>query len=167
MICKQIHLVRLSGRGINAVASCIVLLTTFGMISTVSAQAGRTFTMPSPEIILVPTEPEGAAAPQVILVTRTCSSEVNITYEQRNTLARVEGIVESSSCPASHGEYTFVIGIRDENNEQSTLEFTETWQRDDDEPLSFVKEYPIGENVDLTRVRLRSLRCSCDELPVE
>jgi hypothetical protein len=123
--------------------------------------------MPLPDMTLVPTESDVLVGPEVISITRTCSSAVNIISEQRNTLARVTGTVESSSCPASHGEYTLVVAIRDENNERSTLEFTETWQRDNDEPLSFRKEYPIGENVDLTRVSLRGLRCSCEDLPAE
>jgi hypothetical protein len=164
---KQFHFAGLQECVITTHGICIVLLGVAGMVSTAAAQDERKFTMPAPQFILVPKEPDVLVAPEVISVARTCGSEVNIVYEQRNTLARVEGTIESSSCPASHGEYSFVIAVRDENNERSTLEFTETWQRSDDEPISFVKEYPIGENVDLTRVSLRGLHCSCDELPAE
>jgi hypothetical protein len=97
----------------------------------------------------------------------SCNSEVNVSYEQRNTIARVEGIVGSSSCPASSGEYTLAVGFRNESNESGLLEFVETWQRGDDEPLNFVNNYEIGENVDLTRIRVQNLRCTCTEAPTE
>jgi hypothetical protein len=165
---KQLNFISLPAYLKAAVGVCISLIATVGMVTTVAAQAEPTFTMPLPDITLVPGEPKVIVGPEVISVTQTCSSAVNIISEQRNTLARVTGTVESSSCPAaSHGEYTFVIAIRDENDQRSTLEFTETWQRNDDAPISFMKEYPIGENVDLTRVSLRGLRCSCDDLPAE
>jgi hypothetical protein len=103
----------------------------------------------------------------VIKVTPGCDSEVNIVYEQRNTLARVEGSIASSSCPASRGEYTAVVSFTDLNGERTSLEFVEPWQRNDDLPISFLNDYEIGENVDLVSVRLRRLRCTCTETAAE
>lgn len=172
MTCNQYHLVRLPGYRSATITFWIVQLMAVGMVSTVAAQTEFTRETPQPGFAaegitttIVPREPAASVGPQIISISKGCDSEINITYDQRNTIARVQGIVEKSSCPASHGEYTFVIGIRDENNKQSTLEFSETWQRNDDEPISFVKEYEIGESIDLTRVRLRSLRCSCEDAP--
>lgn len=149
----------------KCITSVVLLLVSAGMAATVAAQSEPGFQMPA--ITVQPLEGKVLVPAEIISVGPTCRSAVNITSEQRNTLARIKGTVESSSCPASHGEYTFVIAIRDENNERSTIEVSETWQRSDDAPISFVKEYPIPENVDLTRVSLRGLRCTCDELPAE
>lgn len=149
----------------KCIASVVLLLASAGMAPIAAAQSEPGFQMPA--ITVQPLEGKVLVPAEVITVSKTCGAAVNITWEQRNMLAHVKGTVESSSCPASHGEHTFVIAIRDENNERSTIEVSETWQRSDDAPISFLKEYPIPENVDLTRVSLRGLRCTCDELPAE
>jgi hypothetical protein len=48
-----------------------------------------------------------------------------------------------------------------------TLEFVESWRRDDDQPVKFSADYEIGENVDLVRARSRQLRCTCADTPGE
>jgi hypothetical protein len=45
------------------------------------------------------------------------------------------------------------------------LEFFESWQRQDDQPVKFSATYPIGENVDLLRVRPTQSRCTCADAP--
>lgn len=56
-----------------------------------------------------------------------------------------------------------IVSFRDANGEIQTREFAETWQRSDDAALVLETDYPIGENVDLSRVRTRRNTCTCVE----
>jgi hypothetical protein len=95
-----------------------------------------------------------------------CQANLALDYVQIDSLASVSGVIENEDCAASGGEYTIQARIRDENGETSTLDFPESWQRDDDQPVKFSAEYPIGANVELVRVRSRGLSCECAE-PLE
>ncbi len=94
---------------------------------------------------------------------KRCEAQVSLTYYQKNTVAVVESALNNWDCGASGGEYAVLVRFRDENNELQTLEFPETWRRDDDQEVKSVKEYLIGDNVDLVSVRPRKLRCVCDK----
>ncbi len=96
---------------------------------------------------------------------KRCSADISLSYIQKDTLASVEGSLGNAVCAASSGDYTLAISIRDENGETQTLEFTEVWQRTDDQPVVLEGEYPIGANVDLMRVRTRRASCTCAEAP--
>jgi hypothetical protein len=91
----------------------------------------------------------------------SCNPTMAIQYEQRNTVARVEGTIENPSCAACTGEYTMVVRIRDESGESKTLEFPAKWQRADDKPVKFTADYPVGANVDVLNVRPKGLHCVC------
>lgn len=91
----------------------------------------------------------------------SCLATVAIDYTQRVTLASVEGTVENPDCSASSGSFKVLVTLREAAGDVRTLEFTERWSRDDDRPVPFKADYPIGEDVDLLRVRPRSLSCSC------
>jgi hypothetical protein len=86
---------------------------------------------------------------------------LSVTYGQRNTVARVEAVIDTADCAACSGDVVLLVAIRDSQGEPKTLEFDETWQRTDNRPVKFTKDYPIGENVDLIRVHSGRLRCSC------
>ena len=47
------------------------------------------------------------------------------------------------------------------------LRFEETWQRDNDQPVIIEKRYPIGDDVELKRIRIRKVACACSEAPSE
>jgi hypothetical protein len=96
---------------------------------------------------------------------KTCAATIRLEYEQRNTAARASGTIDNTQCAASRGDYTLVVTVRDANGELTSLEFKEPWQRGDDQPFEFVRDYAIGDNVDLVRVRARGLHCTCDEVP--
>lgn len=102
----------------------------------------------------------------VELKSRQCATEISVEYFQRDTIARVNGLIENESCAASNGEYIVAVRIKDEDGELQTFEFRESWQRDDDQAVDFTADYAIGENVELIWLRSRSLRCTCSE-PVE
>jgi hypothetical protein len=92
---------------------------------------------------------------------QSCNATMEIEYEQRNTVARVEGTIENPSCAACTGDYTIAVRVRDEGGEFKTLEFPGKWQRADDKPVKFTTDYPIGLNVDVVSVRTRGVHCVC------
>lgn len=70
-------------------------------------------------------------------------------------------------CPAgTTGHFTLVANVRDDAGETRPIGFSETWQRADTQDHSFGADYPIGQNVTLTSVRVRNLRCTC-EVPAQ
>jgi hypothetical protein len=97
--------------------------------------------------------------------TKNCQATMNTSSEQRDTIARVEGTIETADCAACSGDYTIVVRVRDESGETKTLEFLGSWQRADDQPVKFKTDYPIGENVDLLGVRSKGLHCVCADAP--
>ena len=94
---------------------------------------------------------------------RSCSAAIDVEYYQRNTVARVSGLLENQDCAASSGSYSIFARIRTAEGEIETLEFPEEWQRDDDQPVAIEADYPIGENVELLRLRTRRVVCRCTE----
>lgn len=93
-----------------------------------------------------------------------CVATIEISYTQRDTAAAVEGTVANNVCAASSGDYKLIVSVRGDDG-LKTLEFVESWQRRDAEPVKFSATYPIGENVDLVRVRPTQSRCTCAEGP--
>jgi hypothetical protein len=94
-----------------------------------------------------------------------CEAVVSTSYHQRNTVARVESTIKVSDCAAAAGEFTLTLRVRDDGGEIKLLELGETWQRSDDRDVSFTKDYPIGENVELVSARVRGLSCTCADPP--
>ena len=99
------------------------------------------------------------------LQSAACQTSIRFGFSQRNTVVRVEGTLENGTCAASNGEYSVSLRIKTATGEVKTLEFPESWKRADDQPLAIKADYPIGENVDLLSVRMRSLRCTCTAAP--
>jgi hypothetical protein len=96
-----------------------------------------------------------------------CKATTSIEYYQSDDVAKVSGEIANDDCAASSGEYTISIRIQNEEGERVDLDFEETWQREDNQTISFMREYAIGKNVDLKRVRARKTRCVCAEIPGE
>lgn len=92
---------------------------------------------------------------------RRCQAQLQISYLQKNDVASVESTLNNSDCAASSGSYIVAVRIRDENDEMSNIEYEETWQRVNIQPIVMKKEYFAGENVDIIRVNTRKLRCTC------
>ncbi|MDY6984200.1 MAG: hypothetical protein SV422_14035, partial [Pseudomonadota bacterium] len=107
----------------------------------------------------VPTQPIVVALPAVVIT--DCEAIIQFEYTQRGALARVEGTIENETCPASSGSFTVSLRTSNDDFEQTTLEFHETWQRDDDEDVNFSRDYAIGDNVDLIGVRTSKSMCKC------
>lgn len=94
-----------------------------------------------------------------------CAAAIEVEYSQRNTVAGVTGTIDTKDCAAASGEYRVVVSVRNEALELTTLEFEETWQRLDAQPVIFKKDYPIGDGVELVRVRARPVSCTCAGSP--
>jgi hypothetical protein len=93
-----------------------------------------------------------------------CEASTLTEYQQRDEIARISGTVSLAACPAgTSGSLTLVARIRDESGDSRTIEFAETWQRDDTEDHTFNADYAIGANVELMGVRVRNLKCACAE----
>jgi len=93
-----------------------------------------------------------------------CSASSTIEYLQNDDIATVSGEITNKQCGASSGTYTMNIRYRDQDGDLHELDFEESWQREDDQSVKFKREYAIGENVDLIRIRTRRMRCVCAEI---
>lgn len=96
-----------------------------------------------------------------------CAATYAVEYIQKDTNVGVAGVIENKDCAASSGEYKLLVRVRDETGEAKTLDFLGSWQRDDEGPVKFGRDYPIGNNVDLVNVRVVQVRCTCADAPTE
>ena len=99
--------------------------------------------------------------PEIKLI--PCQASISLAYYQRNTFAHVETSIENKSCIVGAGSLEISATIRDENSNTSTLAFPKQWQQNGDTKLEFVDDYPIGENVELLRVRSSKIKCDCSK----
>lgn len=107
----------------------------------------------------IPTQPIVVSLPDVVIT--DCEAQIEFNYTQRGAIARVEGSIENETCAASEGSFTVSIRTSNDDFEQVTQEYHETWQRGDDQPVNFSHDYEIGDNVDLIRVRTLKSMCKC------
>lgn len=92
-----------------------------------------------------------------------CKANLSLEYWQEGREARVNKTITNEECGASSGDYRILVAYRGDDGETVTDEYPETWQRDDEQPVSLTATYEIGDNVDLLRVRSRGLSCACAE----
>jgi hypothetical protein len=96
------------------------------------------------------------------IASRDCTATVSLDYFQRGHRAQVELAVDNPYCAASNGGFVIEATVREDGvDEPRKLTFAETWQRDDDATVEMTRLYPIGDNVDLLRIRIRKLTCYC------
>ncbi len=94
---------------------------------------------------------------------KSCSVTASLDYFQRGAEAEVETTIENDDCGASRGSYVIEAAIRADGAQgPEKLTFPETWERNDDQAVIITKRYPIGNDVDLLRVKIRKLKCTCD-----
>jgi hypothetical protein len=96
-----------------------------------------------------------------------CEATIYFQFRQKNTVAVVNSTLTNTDCAASSGSYSVLVRFKDEHDEMQSLEYPETWQRDDDKAIETHREYFIGDNVDLVTIRSRKLRCVCDKTGVK
>ncbi|MFQ5608652.1 MAG: hypothetical protein ACE5F8_00085 [Woeseiaceae bacterium] len=97
------------------------------------------------------------------VVNSSCQAQLEMEYYQKGSNAVVESVLTNEQCAASAGTYVIQVRYRGSDSEIRTKDFPETWQRSDNEPIKNVREYFVGDDVDVIRVRSRKLRCSCTD----
>ena len=142
------------------VAASLALSLLTGLASIAAAQQGESTIVRVEQELKISLDLPDLASSQ-------CEATSAVVYEQRNTVARVENTIKIESCAAAAGAFTVTLRLRDDSGEIKTLELMETWQRADDEDVSFSADYPIGENVELLSARVRGLRCTCADPPAQ
>lgn len=91
-----------------------------------------------------------------------CQATASLDYFQRGNEAQVETSVHTEECGAAEGNFVVSLTVRgDGDDEPRVLNFEETWERSDDIPVESMQRYPIGDDVDLLRVKTRKLSCKC------
>jgi hypothetical protein len=90
-----------------------------------------------------------------------CGARTTTEFRQLDTIARVNGTLEIRDCGPASGTVTVAVVVEDDSGAEKAREFTETWQRDDEQDVSFSADYPIGEKVELVDVHLSGLTCTC------
>ena len=94
-----------------------------------------------------------------------CQATASMDYFQRGAEAQVETSIDTDECGPAEGTYIVKITVRGDGDEEPrVLDFEETWERGDDMPVESMKRYPIGDDVDLLRVKTRKLSCTCREV---
>lgn len=91
-----------------------------------------------------------------------CKARLAIEYWQKGDVADVQMVLNNNECAASHGDFTIEVRVRNDEGELSSDEYAEVWARNDDRPVAMSRLYPIGDDVDLIRVRSSGLSCTCD-----
>lgn len=133
---------------------CLPALAFLGFGTTADAQEQLEHSAESAEFqIKVPVEVHyGADA---------CAARLALEYYQKNTDAHVTATLTNPTCAASEGSYVLRIRYRRDSGESEQIEFEETWSRDDDANIVTEKVYPVGEDLQITRIRSAKLRCYC------
>ena len=93
-----------------------------------------------------------------------CQATAAVDYFQRGVEAQVDTSINTEDCDAAKGNYVVKLTIRtDKDKEAQVLNFEESWERTDDAPVESMRRYPIGNDVDLVRVKIRKLSCTCTD----
>jgi len=95
--------------------------------------------------------------------TTHCRAEATVEYLQHDTLASVGGVIKSDDCESAGGDYTIAVRIRDADGALQNLEYVEAWQADGGNDFRFTRDYDIGPDVDLVRVRVSKVECICND----
>ncbi|MEM7432054.1 MAG: hypothetical protein AAF351_08950 [Pseudomonadota bacterium] len=93
--------------------------------------------------------------------TNVCNANLGLEYFQKGDAVNVASTITNPDCAASSGSYTVSVRVRDDNGETHNIDFAETWERDDANDVVDEKDYPVGDSVDVLRVKGRRLRCEC------
>lgn len=96
-------------------------------------------------------------------VTLACDGQVELRYNQYDTVARVDATLVSASCPIDTLNYALVVSSKSSDGDvnQSRHEFS--WNASAGERLPGSGEYPIGADTDLISVDARQLSCTCEK----
>jgi len=94
--------------------------------------------------------------------TGACKADLHLKYFQKGTDAHVETTLRNEECGASSGNYTVRVQYRDATGGSKLVEFDETWKRNDASDVTSEKDYFVGDDVDIMRIKSSNLSCRCD-----
>jgi len=92
-----------------------------------------------------------------------CKVGLSFEYFQIGDDVNVAGRLTNDGCAAASGEYTVSVRFRTDDGETENIDFVELWSREDNIPIKFDNNYPMGPNTDLVRVRTKRSKCVCTE----
>ena len=97
-----------------------------------------------------------------------CVATAELDYSQRGVEAQVETVVDAKDCDTASGNYVVKVTIRsDADGQARVLDFKESWNRTEGLPFESMRRYPIGDEVELKKVRIRKLSCTCADQGTE
>ena len=120
------------------------------------------------EPIVNETEIKTVIEVEIDIGSNACMANLEVEYYQKDSTAHVETVLNNDNCAASAGTYVIQVRYKDAAGEHQTMDFEETWERSDAEPIVVEKDYFVAHNIDILRVRSRKLNCTCatDEIAV-
>lgn len=97
-------------------------------------------------------------------VSSKCVATATLDYFQRGDEAQVETSIDTEDCSAASGSYIVKLTIRsDTDGKQTVLDVEESWERTEVAPVESMRRYLIGDGMELRKVRVRKLSCTCAE----
>ena len=98
------------------------------------------------------------------IIIERCAATVALDYFQRGAEAEANISVDTMDCGKASGSFVVQVTIKaDDAEEPEKLTFDETWSREDEAAVTMKRKYAIGDGVQLLRIRIRKVACSCDE----
>ena len=92
---------------------------------------------------------------------KACSMTLDLEYYQKVSVAQVKSTLQNDECAASWGSYVLRVHYLPDEGQRSTIEFEETWVRDNDNDVVTEKDYYIGEDLEIRRISAARLHCEC------
>jgi hypothetical protein len=92
-----------------------------------------------------------------------CKADLRLEYFQKGANAHVKSTLSNEGCGASSGDYTVRVQYKDSEGESQLVEFEETWMRSGDADVVSEKDYLVGDDMDIVRVKSKKLSCRCEE----
>ena len=96
--------------------------------------------------------------------TGACKADLKLEYFQKGANAHVKSRLSNEQCGASSGNYTVRVQYRAAGGGTKLLEFDETWKRDDESDVISERDYFVGDDIDIMRIKSRNLSCQCTEV---
>jgi len=92
-----------------------------------------------------------------------CAATLDLEYYQKGPHGHVKSTLKNEQCASSSGSYVLRIRYLPDEGEMDVVEIEETWSRDDDADIVTEKDYYVGEDLEIRRIKSASLKCECTE----
>ena len=99
-------------------------------------------------------------------LTPVCKGQVDLEYDQYDTIARVAATLVGTACNVATAEFALIINSRPDDGELVSERFELSWTAASGDAFPGSGDYPIGAAADLVNVRVRQFSCTCSEDPL-